>query len=137
MKRTVLLYGIALAAAAFALTWLEYQYALRLIPPEVYITVIAVAFTLVGVWVGRQLTGGAATQAFERNDQALDYLGISARECEVLALLAEGHSTRAIGERLFVSPNTVKTHLARLYEKLDVGNRTQAVGKAKSLRLVP
>jgi ATP/maltotriose-dependent transcriptional regulator MalT len=68
--------------------------------------------------------------------QALGYLGVSDREYEVLTLLADGLSNREIAERLFVSPNTVKTHLAHLYEKLAVSRRTQAISKAKELRLI-
>lgn len=61
---------------------------------------------------------------------------ISARELEVLQLLANGHSNKEIAAELFVSPNTVKTHIARLYEKLEVSRRTQAVSRAKALQLV-
>jgi DNA-binding NarL/FixJ family response regulator len=50
---------------------------------------------------------------------------LSAREREVLLLVAEGHSNKAIAEELFVSPNTVKTHVASLLNKLDADNRAQ------------
>jgi DNA-binding CsgD family transcriptional regulator len=49
------------------------------------------------------------------------------REREVLALAARGLSTRAIGEQLFLSENTIKSHLARIYGKLGVRNRAEAV----------
>jgi ATP/maltotriose-dependent transcriptional regulator MalT len=64
-------------------------------------------------------------------------LGISGRESDVLTLLATGHSNQEIADQLFISPNTVKTHLHQLYQKLDVSRRGQAVEKARSLRLVP
>ncbi len=50
---------------------------------------------------------------------------LSAREREVLLLVAEGHSNKAIAETLYVSPNTVKTHVASLLNKLDADNRAQ------------
>ena len=50
---------------------------------------------------------------------------LSPREREVLALVAEGHSNRAIAEALFVSPNTVKTHVASLLRKHDASSRAQ------------
>ncbi len=138
MKKTIVLYSLAIAAAAFLLQWLEYQYFIRVFSTEIYIVVIAVAFTGLGIWVGNRLTSRAETPAsFERNRQAIEYLGISDREVEVLDLLAEGHSNQEIGERLFVSTNTVKTHLKNLYGKLEVSRRTQAVQKAKQLRLIP
>ena len=73
---------------------------------------------------------------FVANKAALAALQVSHREYEVLQLLAEGFSNKEIAEQLFVSPNTIKTHIARLYEKLDVSRRTQAVHKAKSLQLI-
>ena len=62
---------------------------------------------------------------------------MQALQYDVLSLLAEGHSNKEMAERLFVSPNTIKTHLAHLYEKLQVSRRTQAIHKAKALRLIP
>lgn len=55
----------------------------------------------------------------------------------MLELLAEGHSNKEMARHLCISPNTIKTHLARLYEKLEVSRRTQAIAKARALRLIP
>ena len=96
-----------------------------------------VVFAVLGIWTGYRLWGKRAISAFERNTKALDYLGISEREYGVLALLAEGCSNKEIAEGLFVSTNTVKTHLANLYGKLEVNRRTQAVREARELRLIP
>lgn len=68
---------------------------------------------------------------------ALQSLGITKREHAVLEQLALGHSNTQIAAALNVSPNTVKTHIARLYDKLEVNQRVQAVQKAKDLRLIP
>jgi len=137
MWKTIGLYGLALAAAAFALEWLEYRYFLRTLPTEIYVAAIAVLFACVGAWTASRLVRGAQPSAFERNDKAARYLGISAREAEVLELLAEGLSNKQIARRLAVSPNTVKTHVARLYEKLGAERRTQAVQKARELSMLP
>ena len=67
----------------------------------------------------------------------MEYLGVSNREYEVLELLAQGCSNREIADKLFVSGNTVKSHLARLYQKLDVSRRTQAIQRARAVRLIP
>lgn len=135
--RTVAIYGVAVALGAIALQWMEFQYVVRTYPFEAYVALIAVFFAGLGVWFGRRTSPAVPDADFEPNAQALDYLGISPREYDVLELLARGHSNREIGKALFVSPNTVKTHLARLYEKLEVSRRTQAVQKARSLRLIP
>lgn len=137
MRKTILLYGIALAGAAFALEWLQYQYVVRAHATEIYIFLIAVAFTALGVWAGRRLTDRTAPGPFEKNSAALAALGVTDREYEVLALVAAGYANKEIARRLGLSPNTVKTHLARLYEKLDVQRRTQAVQKARELSLIP
>lgn len=137
MKKTILLYSIAMAAAAFLLQWLEYKYALRLFSTEIYIAIIAILFTALGAWVGHQLTRRRPPLPFEKNHAVIKQLSISERECQVLELLAEGHTNQQIAERLFVSANTVKTHLAHLYQKLSVSRRTQAVNKARELRVIP
>lgn len=138
MKTSILLYGLAVAGGAFVLQWLEYRTLVRSGSAPLYVSAVALVFIVVGIWIGhRTAPPPAAREAFEPNDQALDYLGISARELEVLELLAEGHSNKQIAKALSVSPNTVKTHLANLYQKLEVSRRTQAVQKARSLRLIP
>jgi len=137
MKRAFLLYSAAIAAAALTLQWLEYRYAVRALSTEVYIGAVAVGFTALGLWAGYRLTSRGPKTAFEKNDRAIAALGISGRELEVLELLAQGSSNKEIADRLCVSPHTVKTHLGHLYDKLDVARRTQAVQKARELRILP
>ena len=62
---------------------------------------------------------------------------LSARELEVLGLIAEGHSNREIAAKLFLSLNTVKVHCSHIYGKLGVKSRTQAVAKAETLGILP
>ena len=59
---------------------------------------------------------------------------LSARESEVLALLAEGMTNAEIGRALFISPITVRNHLSSIFAKLQVSNRAQAVVRARSVR---
>jgi NarL family two-component system response regulator LiaR len=56
--------------------------------------------------------------------------GLTGRESEVLAMLATGLPNRAIGDELFVSENTVRTHLKAVFRKLGVTSRSQAVARA-------
>jgi len=138
MKRTILLYAITLAAAAFVLQWLEYKYLTKVFAVEMYILLIAGGFTALGAWAGWRLTRKNQSGAgFEKNTAALGALGVTAREYQTLELIADGLTNKEIARKLDVSPNTVKTHVARLYEKLDVQRRTQAVQKAKALALIP
>ncbi len=137
MKKTIISYALALAGSAWLLQYVQYTYNVRVLPTEAYVLIIALLFTALGIWAGRRLSGGAVTETFRRNQKALDYLGISNRELQVLELLGKGHSNQEIADRIFVSTNTVKTHLTHLYEKLEVNRRTQAVKKAHDLQLIP
>jgi DNA-binding NarL/FixJ family response regulator len=60
---------------------------------------------------------------------------LTVREFELLALLREGFSNREMGRRLFVSENTIKTHLKNLFLKLDAATRTAAVARAQEMSL--
>jgi ATP/maltotriose-dependent transcriptional regulator MalT len=74
---------------------------------------------------------------FQFDPSRLEKLGISKREHEVLELMANGFSNQEIADKLFVSVNTIKTHSANLFLKLEVRRRTQAVQKGKELMLIP
>ena len=137
MARVVILYAIALALAAAALQWLEYRYFVRTFSTEIYVVLIAIAFAALGLWVGRKLTPRPPNAIFERNQAAIRSLGLTDRECEILEQLASGRSNKELARELGISPNTVKTHVARVYEKLEVQKRVQAIEKARWLSLIP
>jgi DNA-binding CsgD family transcriptional regulator len=138
MLKTVLIYGLALAAGAVALQWLEYQIWARTHPGTVYVALIALAFMGLGIWVGHRLfRWEPRAGSFAPNERAQISLGITGREREVLQLLADGRSNKEIARSLGLSPNTVKTHVTRLFEKLRVSRRTEAISLARELGLVP
>lgn len=137
MAKPVALYALALAAGAFALEWLEYKYVTRAFATEIYIVLIALAFTGLGIWAGYRLTPKSAALPFERNEAVRKSLGLTDREFEVLERLAAGDANKEIARTLDVSPNTIKTHIASLFQKLEVERRTQAIQKAREFRLIP
>ncbi len=137
MARTIFLYALALAATVGVLEWIEYRHATRAFSTEIYVALIAAGFVALGVWAGIRLTPRQAPPAFQRNDAGVRSLGLTARECETLALLASGQSLKEMARVLRVSPNTVKTHVARIYEKLEVRKRVHAIEKARSLSIIP
>jgi DNA-binding NarL/FixJ family response regulator len=138
LLKTVLFYGVALAAGAVALQWLEYQIWARTHASTVYVALIAAAFLGLGIWVGRRLFHSEPRASeFTPNERAQASLGITEREREVLQLLANGRSNKEIAAQLGLSPNTVKTHVASLFEKLRVARRTEAILLARELGLVP
>ena len=136
MARTLLYYSIALAAAATALQWVEYRYLAHAFSFEIYLALVAVAFLALGAWAARQLTPRPAPSGFEVNQAAIRSLGLTPRECEILERLASGQSNKELARALDISPNTIKTHLASLYAKLDVRNRIEAIEKARWLALI-
>jgi len=153
--RRVLLYGLAGGLLLALLKVVEYQYFVRAYPAEVYGGLVAVLFSGLGLYFGvrwaraREVREVVVIREVEREvrvpagdgfvlDAAkLRELGITPREHEILGLIATGLSNREIGERLFVSENTVKTHSSRLFEKLGVNRRVQAVVRARELGLTP
>lgn len=136
MWRTILIFGAILAIAALGLQWLQYQLLARRHPGELYIALLACGFLGLGVWAGARMFRRPAAAAFEPNTAAQKTLGISEREKEVLELLAAGRSNKEIANQLDVSPNTVKTHVAKLYEKLEVSRRTEAILRARELGMI-
>jgi NarL family two-component system response regulator LiaR len=146
--RRVILYGLAGGVLLALLKVLEYQYFVRAYPSEVYGGLVAVIFSALGLYFGLQWARSREMVVvkevrvpeggpFVLDVEKLKELGITPREHETLRLIAEGLSNREIGERLFVSENTVKTHSSRLFDKLGVNRRVQAVLKGRELGLIP
>jgi two-component system, NarL family, response regulator LiaR len=141
MRRTILLYGLSMAALIGLLKVVEYRYFVRDIPLEFYIGTVALMFTGLGIWAGLRLTRPKVVEIeveapFECDLAAVQKLRISKRELEVLHLVADGLSNQDIAERLFVSTSTVKTHISNLFAKLDANRRTEAIAKAKEMRII-
>lgn len=145
MKKTVLLYGLLGGVLIAALKLVEYRFLVLEHSLEIYGGLIAVIFASLGIWLGLKLTKTEVvvrevpvpvTGPFVRNAVQVEKLGITPRELEILEAMAAGLSNREIAERLFVSENTVKTHAARLFDKLAAKRRTQAVQKAKEAGLI-
>ncbi|WP_205514099.1 response regulator transcription factor [Longitalea arenae] len=145
-----ILYGISMAVLLFILKWLELRFLIMDHALEIYIGAIALIFTALGIWLALKLAKPKVqtlviekevykmpAPAFTANEVEQEKLGLSKRELEVLQLIAEGLSNQEIAARLFVSLNTIKTHSSRIFEKLDVKRRTQAIEKAKRLNLIP
>jgi DNA-binding CsgD family transcriptional regulator len=145
----IIQYGALMAGLIFVLKWLQWEFLIVDNSLEIYIGLIAILFTLLGIWVATQLVKPKVQKViverevfvspsapFEINEDALNRLNITNREFEIMQLLAKGHSNPDIAECLFLSVSTVKTHVSNLFGKLDVKNRIQAIEKAKRLRII-
>ena len=143
MRKTILIFGLTLALLFTLLRFLEYRYLLRDLSIEIYVSVIAILFTGLGIWIAFKIINrkGSNTsegiEQFEVNQDNVTGYKISEREIEVLQLLAHGYSNQEIANKLFLSLNTVKTHTSNLYSKLNVNRRTAAIKKSRELKLIP
>ncbi len=140
-----LFYGVVLAILMLLLRWLELRFIIMQHSFEIYAAVIAILFTMLGILLALNLSKPiivekeiylTALPDFVLNEHELIKLGLSTRELEVLQLMAAGKSNQEIADQLFLSLNTIKTHSSRLFEKMDVKRRTQAIELAKKLSLI-
>jgi len=137
MWKPILGYGALLALGTLVLQWLDYQRFARAHAGDIYIFLIALAFLALGIYIGSRVLHPLPPATFDGNPKAQAALGISARELTVLQALAAGRSNKEIAIALDVSPNTVKTHVAKLFEKLEAKRRTDAINRARELGIVP
>lgn len=138
MKRSILIYGLALGLILMLLKAIEYRYLVRGFSIDVYMGIMAIGFTALGIWIARQMRNNEnhSLGTVMPDLESIEALGLSERELDVLKLIAKGCSNQEIADQLYISIHTVKTHSSNLYSKLDVKRRTQAVTRAKELGLV-
>ena len=159
MKRHVLIFGLVGGLLIATLQYTEYRFVVIEHSVELYSALVAILFATFGIWLGLKITRKRETSSretiretvvvrevlvpaealapFAPNTARQQTLGITARELEILTLVARGMSNREIATQLFVSENTVKTHCARAFDKLGAARRTQAVQRGKELGLLP
>lgn len=151
--RDILLYGVSGGMLIAVLKLTEYRFLVVEHSVEIYVALVAALFAGLGIWLGLTLTRkkpttiikeiiiretpAQAAGPFVADETRVSRFGITARELEILGLIANGLSNREIAGRLFVSENTVKTHSSRLFDKLGAKRRTQAVQIGKTARLIP
>jgi two-component system, NarL family, response regulator LiaR len=152
MKRHVVLFGVVGGLLIATLQYTEYRFVVIEHSFEIYGALIAILFAAFGIWLGIRLNRPRPTvliqevlvpapapeaKAVVAETGGQNSLGITARELEVLKLVARGLSNREIAGELCVSENTIKTHCARVFDKLGASRRTQAVQRGKELGLLP
>lgn len=142
MVRQVVIWSAVGGVLIALLKLIEYKYFVHEYPSEIYGGIVALIFTAVGIYLGLKWTRPKEVVTvrglpFVLDQAKLREVGLTQREHEILGLIAQGLSNREIAERLFVSENTVKTHSSRIFEKMQVNRRVQAVQRGKELGLIP
>ncbi|MGC3943693.1 MAG: response regulator transcription factor [Chryseolinea sp.] len=149
-SRHIMLYSLLMGVMVFLLKWLQWKYLVADYSVELYVGLIAVAFTGLGLWIATHLSQPKVQKVFVEkevylpqraehrvNEVELSKLNLTSREYEVLKLLTKGCSNAEIAEQLFLSLSTIKTHVSNLFVKMDVKSRMQAVQKANLLGIRP
>jgi NarL family two-component system response regulator LiaR len=147
MKKDLLIYGSLCGLLIIVLRLVEYKFLILDNKIELYGGAIALLFVVLGIWFGTKMVKRKEvvvvkevmvnnSEPFVLNEDKLKQTGISKREYEILEQMAKGLSNKEIADKLSVSENTVKTHSSRIFEKLDVNRRMQAIQKAKELGLI-
>jgi NarL family two-component system response regulator LiaR len=145
VKQAVLVYGISGGVLIAALKFAEYRFLVVEHSVEIYGGLIALVFAGLGIWLGLSITRKevvikevpAPGRPFALDESKLRQLAVTPRELEILQLMAKGLSAKEMAAALFVSENTVKTHTARLFDKLGVNRRIKAVEAGRSFGLIP
>jgi len=146
--REIALYGVCGGVLIVLLRLAEYRFLVLRHSVEIYGAIVAATFAALGIWLGGTITRKEpevievvrevrVEGPFVLDEDRVRELQITPRELEILGLIALGLSNKEIGEKVFVSENTVKTHARRLFDKLGARRRTEAVQLGKSWRLIP
>ncbi|MCC6818081.1 MAG: winged helix-turn-helix transcriptional regulator [Bacteroidia bacterium] len=149
-SRVLIQYSVGLAVLLILLKWLETRFLFGNYSVEMLIGIVAIMFTLLGIWLTRNLIKPQIktlivekevivkqNAGFIFSQEAVLDLKLTDRELEVLKEISKGLSNQEIADKLNLSLATIKTHAYKLFEKLDVKRRTQAIEKAKSLNIIP
>jgi len=143
MKQVVIGFGLLITALLVLFKLAEYSHWQKDGSEPTWVIVFCVVFFAIGIILSRKMFVKKVIIKEEKQGAALfidedeiKKTGISKRELEILKLIDEGLSNQQIAGKLFVSEHTVKKHVSNLFFKLDVQRRTEAVKKAKTMRLI-
>lgn len=148
--RRIILYSIILGLLLVLMQYVQYRFLFIRRADSVYTGIVAAVCCAAGIWGGwrwnyaRRNTPAPETSHLlpdsavtdTNADDIIAHLGLTPREVEVLQYIAKGLSNQEIADTMFVSLNTVKTHISNVFSKLDVQRRTQAIQKVKSMGLL-
>ncbi|WP_298901437.1 response regulator transcription factor [uncultured Psychroserpens sp.] len=136
MKKTILVFGLLILALLLLFQFSKYALVSNNLKIEIIIAIIAIVFFAIGVFINKKSLHKHNLVSKEIDHKKIKDLEISNREYEVLIGISEGLSNKEIGDKLFVSESTVKTHVSNLLSKLNAKRRTQALQIAKDLQII-
>ena len=136
MRKTILVFAGLILGLLLLFQLSKYSIISGDLTIESTVAVIAIVFFIVGIYINKKSLQNKSLFDYEIDSKKIEELGISSREYDVLKLISKGFSNKEIGDRLFLSESTIKTHVSNLLVKLDAKRRTQAIEKAKQLQIL-
>jgi DNA-binding CsgD family transcriptional regulator len=147
MKQVVIAFGMLILALLMLFQLARFQSFRSGFRIEIWIAAFSLLFFIIGIILSRKVFKQKpqviqkeiiinSSEEFRADLSQVSKLGISKREYEILQLINEGLSNQQIAAKLFVSENTVKKHISNLFFKMDVERRTEAIKKAKGLKII-
>lgn len=136
MLKVILRFGLLAAALMLLVKLSEYSLSMQSFTNEILAITLAAIFIGFGVLISRLLARQKTQEEILLNDKKALELSFSERETEVFQEMVKGKSNREIGDSLFISESTVKTHISSILSKLHAKRRTEAIKNAKALGLI-
>lgn len=136
MKKTIFVFSALILSLLVLFRISEYAFLMGDTSIELIIAIVAVVFLGLGLYINARREAARPDAPQGIDSRKIEELGISNREYEVLIEISNGLSNKEIGEKLYISESTIKTHVSNLLVKLDAKRRTQAIQKAKELQIL-
>jgi len=124
-------YGLLLACGLVSLAILEHSFYSHRFSLELYTGLVGLLFLTAGVGIGVGIARSVRTSRRARNSAHV----LSSRELQIVRRVGAGMTNQEVAADLYVSVNTVKTHLKNIFRKLEVANRVQAIARVNQLNI--
>ncbi|MEO0570730.1 MAG: response regulator transcription factor [Bacteroidota bacterium] len=136
MKKTIFVFSVLILLLLVLFQIGEYAFLMGDTSIEFIIGIIALVFLGIGLYINRSRVTSDSSGKTGIDLKKIKDLGISEREYQVLLEISNGLSNKEIGDKLYISESTIKTHVSNLLVKLDAKRRTHAIQKAKELQII-
>ncbi len=136
MKKTVITFGLLILSLLVLFQISKYSLVSGDLKIEIVIALVAIVFFIVGIYLNKRSLHREKLPEGKIDLKKIEALDLSKREYEVLKEISLGLSNKEIGDKLFLSENTIKTHVSNILFKLAAKRRTQAVQIAKEMQII-
>ncbi len=136
MKKTVFVFSALIISLLVLFQLGKYSIVTGNLSTEIVIAVVSILSFFIGTYFNKKTKNQNGDSVKTIDHQKIKDLEITSREYEVLELISLGLSNKEIGEKLFLSESTIKTHVSNLLIKLNAKRRTQAIQIAKKLNII-